>query len=423
MKRTIYYWLLRFFTISAILMSNVLVNAQGYRYDKNKTQKILHDPINSMGFVGKLPASYSLRKWAPTPSAQEGNSCVGWALAYAAMSITYNQAFNITNKFMKDMVAFDPVFTYALAKTESTNSCDEGVFFPIALEQMLKYGCKRIIMPPISLDCNESVFDHNDAYSAPFVPNEIYAVDLDKVNSIPEKIKVIKSFLANGVPLPFGMETTRSMMGNGKGNPLVGGLWKPSTDEEMMGGHAMCLIGFSDTRFGGAFEVMNSWGTGYGEKGFFWIKYADFINRVYELIFIEPITVRSDNCKIGDCATDYSYIKRSDGSSYEGMMDAGKPEGYGIYSWVDNSFYAGIWKDGKRHGAGLLFHNEKIFKCLYSMNDLIEAEPIGFSKDSRNDETEKVIHYLEIRKMQVEKIIPKEISILLEEQMPPEEWK
>jgi hypothetical protein len=42
----------------------------------------------------------------------------------------------------------------------------------------------------------------------------------------------------------------------------------------------MCVVGYDDSKFGGAFEIMNSWGTDWGDKGFIWIRYNDFAKHV-----------------------------------------------------------------------------------------------------------------------------------------------
>lgn len=57
-------------------------------------------------------------------------------------------------------------------------------------------------------------------------------------------------------------------------NPPGGLIRYPSPDEDMLGGHAICLIGYSDANE--CFDLVNSWGTGWGEKGFGRIHYDYF---------------------------------------------------------------------------------------------------------------------------------------------------
>ncbi len=75
-----------------------------------------------------------------------------------------------------------------------------------------------------------------------------------------------------------------------KKNPVVVGLFKfknLKTDYNNVwipnrgtSGHAMVVVGYDDNKAGGAFEIMNSWGTRFGKNGFFWIKYADFERQI-----------------------------------------------------------------------------------------------------------------------------------------------
>jgi hypothetical protein len=44
----------------------------------------------------------------------------------------------------------------------------------------------------------------------------------------------------------------------------------------------MCVIGYDDNKFGGAFEIQNSWGASWGNGGYIWVKYQDFANFVYQ---------------------------------------------------------------------------------------------------------------------------------------------
>ena len=54
----------------------------------------------------------------------------------------------------------------------------------------------------------------------------------------------------------------------------------------MLGGHAVTIVGYDDHRFGGAFKIVNSWGTGWGDEGYFWLPYGYFgrvVNEAYVL--------------------------------------------------------------------------------------------------------------------------------------------
>jgi hypothetical protein len=414
-------------TLVFLLLSSVInnnVKAQGYKFSKEKTKAITRQSDDNYGFTGKtLPTSYSLRKWAPTPGTQEGNTCVGWAMSYAAMSITYNIALNNTDSRLKNLVAFDPVLTYALALDRNQKGCEETVYYADAISQMLKYGCKRMVMPPVALSCEQSVYDYNDAFSSPFTPNNIYALDLEKLKSYSDKLNAIKGMIAAGSPLPFGVETPKSLLGDGNGNPLPTGLWQPKVGEEMFGGHAMCVIGYSDSKYGGAFEIMNSWGTEFGEGGFFWIKYNDFIQRVQELIYIEPVTIKSGNCKLGNCNDEYSIIKSPKGSMYEGFVKNQIPEGYGIFQWPDNDVYAGGWSNGKQDGKGIIFSKSEIYKCYYSNGELLSSEPLGFGKSETSDVTDKIIKELAKNKTAVKSVIPAKVFESLENKSVDESWK
>jgi C1A family cysteine protease len=46
----------------------------------------------------------------------------------------------------------------------------------------------------------------------------------------------------------------------------------PSQGEQVLGGHAVLAVGYDDSKQ--RFIVMNSWGTGWGKKGFFTMPYA-----------------------------------------------------------------------------------------------------------------------------------------------------
>lgn len=125
----------------------------------------------------------------------------------------------------------------------------------------------------------------------------------------------IKQNLAQGAPVVIGMMVGGSFMQDMMGRRL----YSPDRSDysgSSLGGHAMCVIGYDDYFEGGAFQVMNSWGQGWGEDGLFWMRYNDFDYFTREAYGLYPMgdadKVISD---ILECFT-YIFGKETDGTSY-----------------------------------------------------------------------------------------------------------
>jgi C1A family cysteine protease len=80
-------------------------------------------------------------------------------------------------------------------------------------------------------------------------------------------------------PVAFGFSVPASFE-NGSWDPKTQVLPVPGASEEIIGGHAVDVVGwdFSRKRFksADAFEVRNSWDTTWGDKGYFWMDAAWF---------------------------------------------------------------------------------------------------------------------------------------------------
>ena len=64
-------------------------------------------------------------------------------------------------------------------------------------------------------------------------------------------------------------------------------IWTPTeTESDSYPGHAMCIIGYNNNLYRGSFELMNSRGQNWRNKGFCHIKYKDFtkfVKYAYEI--------------------------------------------------------------------------------------------------------------------------------------------
>lgn len=85
----------------------------------------------------------------------------------------------------------------------------------------------------------------------------------------PQQLFALKSVLAAGRPVVFGFTVYESFE-----SPEVaasGILPMPDPKEQVVGGHAVVLVGYDDAQ--DKFKVRNSWGTGWGQDGYFQMPY------------------------------------------------------------------------------------------------------------------------------------------------------
>jgi len=83
-------------------------------------------------------------------------------------------------------------------------------------------------------------------------------------------ITAIKTQLAAGNACEFGTNCYESILNVGSSGLIPA----PEPGETPAGGHALCLMGYDDSKK--AFLIQNSWGTAWGMKGFGWLPYSYF---------------------------------------------------------------------------------------------------------------------------------------------------
>ncbi len=80
----------------------------------------------------------------------------------------------------------------------------------------------------------------------------------------------LQSCLGEGFPFVFGFTVFESFMTAEVAK--TGKMPMPKPAEKVMGGHAVMGVGYDDKK--SAFIIRNSWGTGWGDKGYFYMPYA-----------------------------------------------------------------------------------------------------------------------------------------------------
>lgn len=231
--------------------------------------------------LNSLPRSVSLKAYAPKPLHQ-GNqgSCVGWASAYAARTILEAQA---SGKNPNE-TAFSPAYLYNQIHLDNCN----GAYMLDAMQTMQQNG---------ALLFNQFSYDENTCANYPdrtdikngqsFRIKGFNRLTLGAEDYQPD-IEAIKQNLAQGAPVVIGAMVGGTFMSRMLGQKI----WQPTRNDYTMrnfGGHAMCVIGYDDDLEGGAFQIMNSWGQDWGDRGFCWIKYDDFSYFVREAYGLFPM--------------------------------------------------------------------------------------------------------------------------------------
>lgn len=257
-------------------------------------------------YKNPLPEAASLQRFAPTAGDQgQQGSCVAWSSAYAAHTIL-EVAKSGENP---DQLKFSPAFLYNNIKLEGC----QGSYVVRAMEFMSKRG---------GVPYNEFPYRDDDCDRQP--PSQLYndasqyriaGFNRLTVGDNTETIdfNAIRANLSQGAPVVIGMMVGQSFM-----QPMMGqDVWEPAAgDRNMMGfgGHAMCVVGYDDKKYGGAFLLMNSWTPQWGNNGFAWVRYPDFKYFVREAYGLEPMHKQNEaytpfTCEVGLVQVEYDGKK------------------------------------------------------------------------------------------------------------------
>jgi C1A family cysteine protease len=213
---------------------------------------------------------FSLKIYAPEVGNQ-GNlgSCVSWATAYSAFTIVRR-----IEEGNNTLESYSPLNLYIRYKKLFKESpCDDGAVIELALNILKRKGCS--LFRNFRNKCTTTVSQDEEYRDKLF--------SFDQIE--PSEIETIKKAISSKMPLVIGVECYENDWSNAV---LDNGLWSGFYSGGRTGGHAMCVIGYDDKKGGGAFEIMNSWGADWGQKGFFWMKYEDFMKHVHSCFILVP---------------------------------------------------------------------------------------------------------------------------------------
>ncbi len=220
---------------------------------------------------GELGFKVDLKPFCPTPSNQGTNgSCVGHAVGYEAFTMSLAIRDNLTSRPEIDRIATSAMYIYNQIKVAD---CKDGARITDAFTLLSQKGdCLYLEFNPSVCSEEPGGTLHNSAAARKIKSfNTIFEINA------PEKDRIYQTKLAlsQNYPVIIGMNVTNTFMNLKFGDEY----WDASNDNSgYAGGHAMTVVGYNDG--GGYFEIMNSWGTSWGNNGFFKMKYKDYAKMV-----------------------------------------------------------------------------------------------------------------------------------------------
>ena len=228
------------------------------------------DLLGDVGEAPAVPLSIDLSANFPVPGDQgRQGSCVGWATAYALKS--YHEKVEMGWSLNTAAHLFSPAFVY----NQINGGRDQGSYIHEALDLAVSKGIATLeTMPYSDTDYLTQPSATALAEGATFKADSWY-----RVNDTSQ----IKAALVNRKPVVAGIQVYPQLMELSGSNSV----YNTATGQNQ-GGHAVTIVGYDDERYGGAFKVINSWSSNWGDGGYFWMPYSfaaqDILSQAYVLV-------------------------------------------------------------------------------------------------------------------------------------------
>lgn len=228
----------------------------GWRPDLPDTRDRMYSA--PLGVLRSLPSKIDLRPKCP-PIVNQGSlgSCTGNAIASAhyfdQMKLGAQRPFQPSRLFIY----------YNERRMEGTIQVDAGAY--------IRDGFKSIAREGV---CRETSWKYDVSKFAQKPPANCFSEALEhqavQYMRLQQSLGQLKGCLADGYPFVFGFTVYESF--ESATVTRTGMVPLPHQGESVLGGHAVMAVGYDDAKL--RFIVQNSWGTTWGDKGFFYMPYS-----------------------------------------------------------------------------------------------------------------------------------------------------
>jgi hypothetical protein len=268
--------------IQLIVVSGFVANAQngtGFRFNAEEYDKLPKSPEFGSGekSLGNLKNNKKdLSPYAPDVIDQGlTNSCVAWSTAYYAYTIQRAYLNEITDRNEINSIALSAMYPY---KSITENLCTDPYKSNLDIHQVADFMVKNgnLLHKNLSTaSCDISITAALQNQAKAYTPIKGYQAVFDsKTKGLNLRNLVINEIDKNNRPVIVGMMIYK---GNFEKLRSTDEYYNPSKGGTELSGHAMTVVGYDIFKGGGgAFKIVNSYGTKFGQSGYFWMKFADF---------------------------------------------------------------------------------------------------------------------------------------------------
>jgi len=218
-----------------------------------------------------LPESVDLTDYFPPIGDQgEYGTCVAWACGYNLRSFIDAKQGEYTN-YTDESKIYSPKDLF-LSIADRGEDCN-GAFFESALDVEVSRGVATIATVPYTDlgDCSGEVEASWTTNANNHKIENYREIDIDVVT--------IKTYLANGRAVVFGAALGDEFMDSNSDAVLDAQTYGYTGQHAY---HAMILAGYDNSKgANGAFRVVNSWGTSWGDNGYIWIDQNFFVSEEF----------------------------------------------------------------------------------------------------------------------------------------------
>jgi hypothetical protein len=216
--------------------------------------------------VRALPSSVDLTADMPPVGSQVGNSCTGWSVGYYFK--THQERVEHGWDLSDPGHQFSPAFIY----NQLNEGVDGGVDLFDALELMWAHGCATVSQMPTNSGYtvwpSETAFDSALFYRCEQSASPWFYFGSDA------GIEAAKQLLSENKCVVFNISVFHNFDVINTYDTTYCAADSSGTNR---GGHNLCIVGYDDNKAThdgtGAFRCINSWGTGWGNKGYWWLSY------------------------------------------------------------------------------------------------------------------------------------------------------